>query len=472
MIREKWYEWKNWRGMVHTTWNPKDPGVIRIHMIPPRFRWFHFVPSVAILNGNQIIPVNESWAILLTEFIRELNAYGEGEMPEEALEDILETVCENMKKVYPYADEEMFREDLILISEVFESIARGRTPEIDIGQMDIGSYAPYMTAPHRMDLMVSAMEKDGHWNCNQHCLCCYAAGQTHANAKELGTAAWREIIERCKKARIPQLTFTGGEPTQREDLLELISAARWFVTRLNTNGVRLTEEYCGKLKEAELDNVQITFYSSDRDIHNRLTGSGHYEDTVKGIRNAIQAGLSVNVNTPLCRENAEYVETVKFLKSLGVIYVTCSGLIPAGNAAGEEVRSMRLSEEEITEVVRRASRYCAENGMEISFTSPGWIREEALREMGLEVPSCGAALSNMAVTPAGEVTACQSCLGKETFGNMRSTRWKKIWNHPACKKYREFSRQMKQSCPLGGQEGLAAGTSVSCKRKKGENENG
>ena len=57
MIREKWYEWKNWREMVHTTWNPKDPGVIRIHLIPPRFKWFHVVPSVAILNGNQIIPL-------------------------------------------------------------------------------------------------------------------------------------------------------------------------------------------------------------------------------------------------------------------------------------------------------------------------------------------------------------------------------------------------------------------------------
>ena len=92
MIREKWYEWKNWREMVHTTWNPKDPGVIRIHLIPPRFKWFHVVPSVAILNGNQIIPVNESWAILLTEFIKQLNRYGDGEMSEEDLAEMIEIV--------------------------------------------------------------------------------------------------------------------------------------------------------------------------------------------------------------------------------------------------------------------------------------------------------------------------------------------------------------------------------------------
>lgn len=435
--------------MVHTTWNPKDPGAIRIHLIPPRFRWFHFVPSVAILNGNQIIPVNESWAILLTEFINQLNRYGDGEMPEEDLEEIIRAVCCNMKSVYPDTDAELFREDLLVIAEVFESIARGQEPEVDIGQMDIGAYAPYMTAPHRMDLMVSAMEKDGHWNCNQHCLHCYAAGQCHANGKELDTDAWKEIIEKCKKAGIPQLTFTGGEPTQRKDLFELIHSARWFVTRLNTNGVRLTEDYCKRLWEAELDNVQITFYSVEREIHNKLTGSTHYDETAAGIRNALKAGLSVNVNTPLCRENAEYTDTLRFLKSLGVTYVTCSGLIPTGSAAGRESKSMGLTREEITEVVREAAGYCREHGMEISFTSPGWITEEDLRGMGLTVPSCGAALSNMAVTPAGDVVACQSCLEREAFGNMRTVKWKKIWNHPACKRYREFSRKMKQVCPLG-----------------------
>ena len=57
------------------------------------------------------------------------------------------------------------------------------------------------------------------------------------------------------------MTFTGGEPTMREDLLNSIRYARWFISRLNTNGIRLTEDYCRKLREAELDSVQITFYS-------------------------------------------------------------------------------------------------------------------------------------------------------------------------------------------------------------------
>lgn len=100
MIREKLFEWKNWREMIHTTWNPQDPGVIRIHMIPPRFHLFRFIPSVVILNGNQILPLNESWAILLTVFIQELHAWGDGEMAAEQGRELLENTAVKCKKSF------------------------------------------------------------------------------------------------------------------------------------------------------------------------------------------------------------------------------------------------------------------------------------------------------------------------------------------------------------------------------------
>ena len=63
----------------------------------------------------------------------------------------------------------------------------------------------------------------------------------------------------------------------------------------------------------------------------------------------------MNVNTPLCTWNADYVETVKFLKSLGVTYVTCSGLIPTGNAVTDNSQNTRLEREEIRQVVADAA---------------------------------------------------------------------------------------------------------------------
>ena len=59
----------------------------------------------------------------------------------------------------------------------------------------------------------------------------------------------------------------------RQDLAELVDYSRWFVTRLNTNGIRLTPQLCRKLYEASLDSVQITLYSQSAATHNRLVGA-------------------------------------------------------------------------------------------------------------------------------------------------------------------------------------------------------
>ena len=67
----------------------------------------------------------------------------------------------------------------------------------------------------------------------------------------------------------------------RKDLVELINYAQWFVTRLNTNGILLTEELCEQLYEASLDSVQITLYSNVPEIHNELVGGNHFEQTIQ-----------------------------------------------------------------------------------------------------------------------------------------------------------------------------------------------
>ena len=97
-------------------------------------------------------------------------------------------------------------------------------------------------------------------------------------------------MEKCRNAGIPQLTFTGGEPTLRHDLVKLVQAAQWFVTRLNTNGRMLTSMMCKDLHAASLDAVQITFYSADADTHNALVGVDGYTDTVNGIKKCAGCG--------------------------------------------------------------------------------------------------------------------------------------------------------------------------------------
>ena len=234
----------------------------------------------------------------------------------------------------------------------------------------------------------------------------------------------------------------------REDLPDLIRHARWFISRLNTNGIRLTPEYCKRLREADLDSVQITFYSADPEVHNRLVGAPRYEETLAGIKNALAAGLSVSINTPLCTLNRDYEKTLELLHGLGVIYVTCSGLITTGSAAQPASEALQLEKEDLESILRRAVAYCGENGMEINFTSPGWLDGQVFEELGIPSPSCGACLSNMAVTPAGHVVPCQSWLDEKPLGNILTDSWKDIWESGTCRARRGFSAQMTGECPL------------------------
>ncbi len=446
--RIKRYAEENFKETLHTTLNPEGPGVVRIHLIPPKCDGDDVEASVAIINGQDVVPVNVSWAILLSEFIKEVNKYSGREVSDAEVEQMVKRTIKGVRKVFPFLPKKYIREDLYTIMNTFKQIAYGEPTDEPIDSISLGEYALYMKAPHRMDLMVSAMTRGGQWHCNQKCVHCYAAGQALSDEQELTTEQWKTIIDKCREYGIPQLTFTGGEPTMRDDLFELIDHARWFITRLNTNGIKLTKEYCEKLKEVSLDSIQITFYSHSEGIHNKLVGAQKYKETVEGIENAIAAGLNISINTPLCTLNNDYVKTLKFLKKKGVLYVTCSGLITTGNATLEASEKLQLSTEEIKSILKEAAEFCYANGMEISFTSPGWVESEFCNEIGIVTPSCGACLSNMAVTPAGHLVPCQSWLSGENFGNMLTDEWEKMWNSEGCQERRDYSAQSLGLCPL------------------------
>ena len=434
----------------HTTLNPEGPGSVRIHLVPPFDPEGNLVPSVAIVNGQDIIPVNYSWSIILNELIGQINKYDGKPVSDADAASIIDETCRSVGRLFRFVRKKKLKKDIYTMMNSLCQIAYGELPDSPVGYLNIGEYAPYMKAPHRMDLMVSAMTAGGRWHCNQKCVHCYAAGQPLAEEKELTTEEWKLILDRLRAACVTQVTFTGGEPTMREDLFELISYARWFVSRLNTNGIKLTREYCDRLRAAELDSLQITFYSSDPAVHERLVGVGQFEKTSAGISNALAAGLSVSVNTPLCTLNRDYVETLRFLHEKGVRYVTCSGLITTGNALKEDSERLQLSPEELREVLKEAADFAFSHSMEIAFTSPGWLDAEFLESLGLTVPTCGACLSNMAVTPGGNVVPCQSWLSGEPLGSMLGDGfdWNSIWTGPECAAIRAESAKVEGRCPL------------------------
>ena len=438
-------------GPLQATLDPKTPQVTRIHLIPLKTSRFKRNPSILLINGWHMFMIGSSWADLLRCFIEALYTESkQGErLPQAELDKILDSVVKKMQTLYPSVPAAKLLDDLNEIVALCIAVAHGAEvpPEI---QADVSWHelAEYLKAPQRMDLIVSPMVEAGKWICQLHCKDCYATRQpAMVIDKSLPTQQWKLIIDKCREVGIPQLTFTGGEPTQREDLIELIDYAQWHVTRLNTNGINLTLDYAKKLFDANLDGVQITFYSQDAAVHDGLVGKKDaWPITVQSIKNALEAGLSVSVNTPLIQMNSAYDETLKFLHELGVKYVTCSGLIPVGAAQDQIKAGAALSNAELMAVMRKAVETAKALGLELMFTSPGWLTQDQLKELGLSEPICGACMTNMAVMPNGAVTACQSWLAEpDGLGSMLTTPWHRIWNNSRCRQMRKINHD---GCPL------------------------
>ena len=439
-------EWE--KGVKHCTFNPEGPGVVRIHLVPPKFSLFGNPSHIVILNGYYLLPLGYSWAVLLSHFIEEVNRFEGKAITQAEEQEIARNTVSKTKKVYPSADKKLLEDDLADMMDVLFAVAHGEAPEAEIEVLSLQEYAKHMSAPHRMDLMVAAMtDGKGARRCNQNCLFCYAEKEPLGSTAELSTQEWKSILDTLRESRVPMVTFTGGEPTMRKDLPELVEYAKWFITRVNTNGVLLSAELCAQLKAASLDSIQITLYSHEEAIHNRLVGSTHFEHTVQGIRNALAAGLDVSVNTPLCNANRDYLQTVKFLHTLGVRFVTLSGLILTGNAV--DTKEKQLSGEELYAIIKETKKFCDTHGMEMDFTSPGLIAREKLEALGLHVPLCGAGLSNMAIAPDGTVIPCQSWLKADAgLGNLLKDDWKAIWKHPRCQKLRSMTEAEAEACPF------------------------
>ena len=449
-IRSKIAEYKRFKeGVCHCTFNPNGPGVVRIHLVPPKFKLFGSAPYVVILNGYYVLPMGAAWAAILAEFIREVNVFDAQPMTEEDERGVIKRTVSRIASLYPSVSREEIELDLDEILDVIFTVASGEMPSSHIERLSIHNYAKHMTAPHRMDLMISAMtDEQGLWKCNQKCTFCYASGQKLSSAKELSTSDWKQIIDKLWESRVPMVTFTGGEPTMREDLPELVEHAKKFVTRVNTNGVCVTPELAQKLKQAGLDSMQVTLYSSLPEVHNALVGADNFSKTVEGIKNALAAGLDVSVNTPLCKKNADYRSTLEFVNELGVRFVTASGLILTGSA-GINHEEYDLSEKDLKDIIIKAKGYCDVHSMEIDFTSPGLIPKDTLESIGMNVPMCGACLSNMAIAPDGSVVPCQSWLGEDAkLGDILEDDFSMIWYSPDCVKLRSMTEDEALACPF------------------------
>ncbi len=281
------------------------------------------------------------------------------------------------------------------------------------------------------------------YRCNNDCSHCYNARSR--DYPELPTKNWFHILDLLWKIGIPHIVFTGGEPTLREDLPELVAHAEQNgqITGINTNGRRFSDpKYVDRLVKVGLDHVQITLESHDPDIHDSMVNArGAWKQTIAGIQNALNSPLFVMTNTTMLTDNSPYLkETLEFLASNGVPTIGLNALIYSGRGLSV---STRIVESELPQLLNIAKEITSKHNQRLIWYTPTQYCNFDPMQLELGVKGCTAAMYNMCIEPNGDVIPCQSYY--QSLGNILNTSWSSIWNHELSTHLRE-RKNIPQKC--------------------------
>ena len=274
--------------------------------------------------------------------------------------------------------------------------------------------------------------------CPLSCPYCSNPLEMDARSAELDTETWYRVLTEAKEIGALQVHFSGGEPTLRPDLVDLVAHADkiGLYCNLITAAVSLTEKRLESLKEAGLAHVQISFQGTDTEIADRIAGfDGAFERKTEAAAHVINAGLALTLNAVINRHNVEqlpdFFKMAAKLKArrLEVAHVQYYGWALKNRAA---LLPSRAQVERTTQLVEEARREY-EGNMVIDYVIPDYYARRPKSCMN------GWARRFFNITPAGKVLPCHAAetISHLSFPTVHDGSLSDIWhNDPAFNAYR------------------------------------
>lgn len=195
------------------------------------------------------------------------------------------------------------------------------------------------------------------WNCTQRCnlkcVHCYAQSEDRNYAGEMNTEEAKAMIDDLAAWGAPVLLFSGGEPTLRKDLLELMQYAKDKGMRvvISTNGTLITPEMAQAFAKVGLSYVGISL-DGGPETHDKFRGiPGSFDKAIEGVHNAMNAGIKVGLRMTINKRNWQDINDVfDVLEKEGIPRACFYHLVYTGR--GSELIKEDLDHEETRKAVR------------------------------------------------------------------------------------------------------------------------
>lgn len=274
--------------------------------------------------------------------------------------------------------------------------------------------------------------------CNLRCAHCYLDAGTRLDGAgdEVSTDEIKTILDGIAQlSDETMVVFTGGEPTLRRDLVEMIShaTALGLMPVLGTNGTLLDDERVLALKAAGLQGAGISIDSLDPVCHDAFRGvPGGWEKAMAGIDACRRHDLRFQIHFSVTEDNAYELDAmIDFAKSsqafvLNVFFLVCTG-------RGEKFTG--ISPQTYDTVLRRVTQAAHdETGLIVRAKCAPHFKRMALEldpewpvtaAHGYEAGGCLAGTRYFRVTPEAGVTACPYM--EQPVGDLRQSDVVTLW---------------------------------------------
>ncbi|MGD2156998.1 MAG: radical SAM protein [Anaerolineales bacterium] len=268
-------------------------------------------------------------------------------------------------------------------------------PDLDpITYLDFDRQSPYdgdLYAPYRIDCALTYQLPPGSDP---------IAAPTKRVDRELDTNEWKQIIDKAWQAGIPHIIFTGGEPTLRNDLFDLILHAedKGQVTGILTDGLKLSDnDYLNRLLQSGLDHLMVVLQPDN-------------SQAWEALENILPEDIFTAVHVTITEENAE--QTSDILNRLANI--------------GANAISLSATQSQLENSLHEAREKCAELELPLVWDLP--VPYSVLNPVALETPDSlpdGAGKAWLYVEPDGDVLPAQGMT--RMLGNFLRDSWESIW---------------------------------------------
>ena len=265
--------------------------------------------------------------------------------------------------------------------------------------------------------------------CPLSCPYCSNPVELELKSNEISTDLWKTALSDGAKIGILQAHFSGGEPTARKDLEELVNHASkiGLYTNLITSGVLINEERLKKLYDAGLDHVQVSIQDTDPNNSEKIAGFKGHKKKIETCGLIRKVGLPLTVNAVMHRQNLHNLKNmIELAVELDAERLEVAQVQYYGWALKNQTAFLPTREQlDKATIIVEEARIKYKGILAIDYVVPDYYAKKPKSCMG------GWGRQFLNITPGGKVLPCHAAesLNFLDFDNLKEKSLAWIWEH-------------------------------------------